>query len=161
MKTLLFITILFSGLIAGLLYGYSCSVNNGLKNLADNEYLKAMQSINVAIQNPLFFIVFMGLLILFPFLSYRVYSVSNVNSFYLVVASAVIYFIGVFGVTILGNVPLNERLARFDIPGASLKEISAMRQVFEKPWNNYHAIRTIASILSFGLTIVALIKQKI
>ena len=161
MKVLLFTTILFSGLIAGLLYGYSCSVNNGLKNLADNEYLKAMQSINVAIQNPWFFIVFMGLLVLFPFLSYRLYSVSVNLSFYLVVAASAIYFIGVFGVTILGNVPLNERLARFDISGVSSTEISAMRQAFERPWNNYHSIRTMASILSFALTILGLIKQKI
>ena len=160
MKVLLFTTILFSGLIAGLLYGYSCSVNSGLKNLADNEYLKAMQSINVAIQNPWFFIVFMGLLVLFPFLCYRVYSVS-IPSFNLVMAATLVYFIGVFGVTIFGNVPLNESLAKFDISGVSSNQISAMRQTFERPWNNYHAIRTIASIISFGLTILVLIKQKI
>jgi uncharacterized membrane protein len=67
MKMALFTTILFSGLVAGLLYSYSTSVNPGLKALPDNEYIRAMQSINTAIQNPVFFIAFMGLLLLFPF----------------------------------------------------------------------------------------------
>ena len=43
-----------TALIAGLLYAYSCSVNIGLGRLADAEYISAMQSINKAIQNPLF-----------------------------------------------------------------------------------------------------------
>jgi uncharacterized membrane protein len=64
MKVLLFFTILLSGLVAGLLYAYSCSVNSGLKNLPDAAYLKAMQSINIAIQNPLFFASFLGLPVL-------------------------------------------------------------------------------------------------
>ena len=50
-NTLHFITILLCGLVAGLLYSYSCSVNSGLKTFADNEFIKAMQAINIAIQN--------------------------------------------------------------------------------------------------------------
>lgn len=64
---IIFLTILFSGLVAGLFYAYSCSVNPGLKALSDVEYLIAMQSINRAIQNPYFFCSFMGLLLCFPY----------------------------------------------------------------------------------------------
>jgi uncharacterized membrane protein len=72
----------------------------------------------------------------------------------------IIYFIAVFGITMFGNVPLNETLAKFPVSSALANDISAMRQTFEKSWNKYHAIRTSASIISFGLTILAIIKQK-
>jgi len=51
----LVITTTTTSLIAGLFYAYSCSVNPGLRRLADKEYLTAMQSINKAILNPVFF----------------------------------------------------------------------------------------------------------
>jgi uncharacterized membrane protein len=73
----------------------------------------------------------------------------------------IIYFVGVLGVTMLCNVPLNEQLAKFSISTATSNEISAMRKSFERPWNAYHTIRTIASIVSFGLTILSIIKSRI
>jgi len=69
-NVMLICTIILSGLVAGLLYSYACSVNPGLHKLSDKEYIGAMQSINVAIQNPVFFISFMGSLILFPVQSF-------------------------------------------------------------------------------------------
>jgi uncharacterized membrane protein len=161
MKMLLFACVFLSGLITGLFYSYSCSVNVGLKSLQDSEYLRAMQSINRAILNPYFFISFIGVLAVYPFALYRVYTNLAIPSFYFLAAAAVIYLAGVFGVTIFGNVPLNNQLDQFSISGASTTEITAMRTAFEKPWNNFHAIRTIACLISFGLTILSLAKQKL
>lgn len=157
----LFTTLLFSGLIAGLLYSYSCSVNIGLKALPDESYLKAMQSINVAIQNPYFFSCFVGLLLLFPLTAWGWYTKPLSPTFYLLLAASILYYIGVFGVTIFGNVPLNNQLAQFDISAASQNDISAMRLTFESAWNKYHFIRTVAAILAFGLTISALFKNQL
>ena len=78
----------------------------------------------------------------------------------LLLSATLIYVIGVFGVTMFGNVPLNEQLAKFSISTATESEIIKMRIAFEKPWNAYHTIRTIASILSFGLTILSIIRGK-
>lgn len=156
-----FLSILLSGLIAGLLFSYSCSVNIGLKTLSDNEYVKAMQSINVAIQNPYFFIPFMGLLLVLPIATYLNYKHQIDTSFYLLLFASLIYVIGVFGITMFGNVPLNESLAKFSISTGNINSISQMRQSFEKSWNSYHSIRTIASIFSFILTILSIIKSKI
>src|SRR5215218_9725134 len=102
MKVLLLMTVLFSGLVAGLFYSYSCSVNLGLKSLPDSEYIKAMQSINIAIQNPVFFISFMGLLLCFPIATYQVYTEPN-TAFYLLVTAMAVYFVGVFGITVFCN----------------------------------------------------------
>ena len=160
MKIFLFTNVLFSGLIAGLFYAYSCSVNPGIKLLSNSEYLKAMQSINAAIQNPAFFISFMGLLLTFPFITFQYHS-ANTNSLYLLWIAMILYFIGVFGVTIFCNVPLNEQLAKFNIQAATSAEILAMRQAFENPWNTFHTIRTVASVISFALMIAFVLKQKL
>lgn len=160
MKVLLFLTILFSGLVAGLMYAYSCSVNTGLKNLAAPAYLSAMQSINIAIQNPLFFISFMGLLVILPVTAFKYYHAGANTTFCLTLASAVVYIVAVLGVTLLGNVPLNEMLAKFNIEKSSPEEVASMRRLFEKPWNVFHTVRTIASIISFGLAILSAILQK-
>ncbi|MEO7977994.1 anthrone oxygenase family protein [Flavobacterium sp.] len=159
MKILLFTTVLFSGLIAGLFYSYSCSVNIGLRLLSNSEYLKAMQAINASIQNPAFFISFMGLLVAFPVTTFQCYS-ANTNYLYLLWIGMIIYFIGVFGVTIFFNVPLNEQLAKFNIENATSTEILSMRKAFENPWNTFHTIRTVASLISFSLIIVFVLKQK-
>lgn len=56
-------TALTTALIAGLFYAYSCSVNPGLGNLPDKEYILTMQSINIAIINPVFMLSFIGTVI--------------------------------------------------------------------------------------------------
>jgi uncharacterized membrane protein len=159
MKVLWLITLLFSGLVAGLFYSYSCSVNPGLKMLKDSGYLKAMQSINIAIQNPVFFITFVGLVILLPITAYKLYQQPG-DGFILFMIATVVYVIGVFGLTMFCNVPLNNRLAAFSIDTASETDLAAMRHIFEKPWNSYHTIRTISAIASFALLIVCTFKQK-
>jgi uncharacterized membrane protein len=155
-----FTTVLFTGLIAGLFYAYSCSVNPGLKALPDADYVKTMQSINIAIQNPVFFFTFMGLLVLFPVTVYQMYRPIPSLDFYLFTIAMAIYFIGVFGITAVCNVPLNEQLAAFNLTSASPNEIAALRNLFEQPWNTFHLVRTIASILSFSLVIIALLLKK-
>lgn len=159
-NTFQFLSVLCCGLIAGLLFGYACSVNIGLKSLANSEYLKAMQSINSAIQNPYFLTVFLCLLFILPVTSFLKYKEMTNTSFYFILMATVIYFVGVFGVTIFCNVPLNEQLAKFDISTATNNEIATMRQTFENSWNSYHSIRTFASIISFGLTILSVLKTK-
>lgn len=156
----LFFTIFFSGLIAGLLYSYSCSVNIGLNVLPDEQYLNVMQSINRKIQNPYFFICFIGLLLLYPLTLWNLYHLDSKVSLYLLLIAAALYFIGVFGITVFGNVPLNDKLDHFVISTASKNEITAMRQAFETPWNKFHFLRTVSAILSFSLAILSLFKYK-
>ena len=155
-----FLAVLLTGLLAGLFYGYDCSVIKGLENLQDNAYLQSFQSINKAIQNPYFFLSFMGNLLVLPVATWLSFKNCSQQIFHLFLSSLLIYVIGVFAVTIFGNVPLNEQLARFLVSTATINEITDMRKAFEKPWNNFHTIRTIASIISFSLLILSIIKTK-
>jgi uncharacterized membrane protein len=61
---ILVLTGILTALVTGLYFGYSVSVNWGLHRLNNSEYVKAMQSINAAVQNPIFFISFFGPLLL-------------------------------------------------------------------------------------------------
>lgn len=151
LKIISLLTIVSTGLISGFFYAYSCSVNRGLGQLSDGSYLRAMQSINRVVLNPLFFLTFFGTLILLPvttWLEYRL--IGNTTVFYILLASSLLYFFGVFLVTSMGNVPLNEKLAQFDIDNASAESLKQQRRVFEGPWNRLHAIRTVANIIAFA-----------
>ncbi|MDQ6845152.1 MAG: DUF1772 domain-containing protein [Bacteroidota bacterium] len=152
---ILLITATLTGLSSGLLYAYSCSVNLGLGRLPDREYLDAMQSINKEILNPLFFIGFFGALVILPVSCFFNYSRPVSSRFIFLVIASLLYAIGVFGVTIFGNVPLNDTLAKANLPASSAEEISTLRINFEGPWNKLHTARTIASVISFVFAVLA------
>jgi uncharacterized membrane protein len=154
-SVILFVTTLLLGLISGLFYAYSCSVMPGLSKLDDISFLSSMQSINRAIQNPLFFISFLGIIILLPINTYLQYSKPVTTVFKYLLAATIIYFGGVIMVTIFGNIPLNTSLDHFDIVHASTIELSTQRKIFEASWIDFNNIRTIASSLAFGCVIMA------
>jgi uncharacterized membrane protein len=146
-----------TALIAGLFYSYSCSVNAGLGKLPDAGYLAAMQSINREILNPLFFMSFMGTLIFLPVGTWLQYSNPVSTRFYLMLAATLVYAIGTFGVTILGNVPLNNALDGFQLQSSSPDLLHQQRELFEKPWNRLHSIRAIANAIALILVLLACI----
>lgn len=152
---ILLLAVLATALIAGLYYSYSCSVNPGLAKLPDTEYVSAMQSINLAIQNPVFFASFFGALLLLPLAAWQQFQAGDKTRCYLLLAAAVIYAFGSMAVTVFGNVPLNNALAGLARTKALPADIHSARLAFEKPWNNLHAIRTIATILSLVLATAA------
>ena len=149
------ITTLSTGLIAGLFYAYACSVNPGLGRLSDTEYLRAMQSINRVILNPVFFMTFMGTLILLPVSTWLSYQGQPSPRFWYFLSAAIVYAVGVFGVTIAGNVPLNEALDKFNTGAASPDQAAVQRSLFEQKWNMLNTVRTVANILSALLAILA------
>jgi len=156
----LVISALLTGISAGLFYSYSCSVNPGLGKLGDAEYLRAMQEINKAILNPAFFTSFMGSVVMLVLANWLSYSGQHAFQLKMLLTATVIYLVGVFGLTVTGNVPLNEALAGFDIGGASATEIAQQRKLFEQPWNKFHAIRTFCSLAAFVFTLLSFYKLK-
>ncbi len=115
---ILVITATLTALVAGLFFAWSVSITLGLLRVSDSEYVAVMQSTNRAIQNPIFFAAFFGAQI---FLLVSLFFFYGQNSrFSLLLAAAVIYTIGVMGVTIFGNVPMNNaaRPFRFEFGNA-------------------------------------------
>ncbi|WP_241315039.1 DUF1772 domain-containing protein [Chryseobacterium arthrosphaerae] len=153
----LIITAVLTALIGGLFYAYSCSVVLGLGKLSDAEYLKAMQHINREILNPVFFLSFMGTAILLPVSAFLF---RGQPAFIFLLLASAAYLVGVFGVTVAGNVPMNDMLDRFDIAGATSDAIKQMRDNFESRWNFLNNIRTVFSVISIILTVCACIWNK-
>lgn len=156
---ILLATALTTALIAGLFYAYFCSVNPGLSRLPDTEYLASMQAINLAIVNPVFLLSFLGPLLLLPLSTYLQFQISVSTRFWLLLAATILYYAGGFGVTVFGNIPLNDALAGLDLGAATPELVARERVKFENPWNRLHNLRTLACIVSFLLVIVACLEK--
>ncbi|WP_282043212.1 DUF1772 domain-containing protein [Winogradskyella flava] len=156
--TTLFITVLLNALSTGFFFAWSVSVILGTKKVSDFTYLESMQSINKEILNPAFFTVFFGSLITLLMTTYLQFN--NKPVFVLVLASAIIYLFGTFGITAFGNVPLNNELETLNITKLSLLELKNFRTYYESTWNRYHNIRTISSMISFILLLISIVIKK-
>lgn len=151
----LIVTAVMTALISGLFYAWSCSVVPGLARVSDSTYLEAMQQINRAILNPVFFLSFIGTALLLPLSTWLHYGPELNARFWLLLLASVVYLAGTFGVTMFGNVPLNDALDAFNLSSASVQELAAQRARFEGPWNNLNIIRTIAGAGALILIILA------
>ena len=152
----LMLSILFTGLTAGLCFTWSNAVTPGLGRLDDLGFLKAFQAMNRSILNPTFIIVFMSPFLLL-FINAFVFKNTNQITFTSYLVAAVLFFIGVGLVTIFKNVPLNEILDKSVLETASNVEIAELRKTFEQPWNRWHMIRTVCSFTSFTLLVTGLL----
>jgi uncharacterized membrane protein len=131
--------------MAGLFFSWSCAVTAGLGKLPDAAYLAAMQSINRTILNPLFFSCFFGSALLLPLSAWQAYGVATPLRFWLLLGAAACYLTGVMGVTIFGNVPMNDALDAFKMDHASAEVMARQRAAFETRWNALNNLRTVAS----------------
>lgn len=151
---ILMLGILFTGLTAGLCFTWSNAVTPGIGRLDDLTYLKSFQSMNRAIINSSFMVVFFGPILLL-FLNCYLFRNTGI-SFWLFLIAAILFFIGIGLVTIFGNVPLNEILDKSHLETLSKVELEELRIKFKKPWNNWHTIRSISSIIAFILLITGM-----
>ncbi|MBX2826516.1 MAG: DUF1772 domain-containing protein [Flavobacteriaceae bacterium] len=156
---MLFISILFTGLTAGLCFTWSNAVVPGIGNLDDLTFLKSFQAMNRAIINPSFLIVFFGPVVLL-FLNAFLYKDANTNAFWSFLMAALLFFIGVGLVTIFKNVPLNELLDKTVLETATQTELADLRQTFEKPWKQWHMVRTVTSFTAFALLLSGILYLK-
>jgi uncharacterized membrane protein len=145
-----------SGAIGGVFFAFSNFVMPALARLAPAEGIHAMQAINVTVLNRLFLSTFMGT----GALSIAAAIVAllrwdDVSSLCVVLASAT-YVLGSILVTMRGNVPLNNALARVTQADA-LGE--AIWSSYLRDWTRWNHVRTIACFAAMALFIIALRQQ--
>jgi len=73
------------------------------------------------------------------------------------ISAFIIYGVGAFIVTIIGNIPLNELLDKTSLESISLDELKTLRKSIEVKWNNFNLIRSISSLVSFILLILSIL----
>ena len=155
-KTLLLGTsIVATGLMSGLWYGWTVSVIPGTRRVGDENYVETMQQINRAIINPAFVIPFIGIPVVIGAAAVLQFRSGDARRGWLLAGAAGAYVIGVLGVTIGGNVPLNDALDAFDLEGSDEEAIGERRDSYETPWNRWHYVRTLGNLVSFGLASAA------
>ena len=160
MKTaiiILALAILFTGLMAGIFFTWSNAVKPGIGKLSDLEYLRSFQSMNRVILNNTFKIIFSGAIITTALLPIFYFNLYPNNIFWVFISTFIIYWVGTFGVTIFGNIPLNELLDKTSLANVSLEELKTLRTSIELKWNNFNLIRSISSAVSFTLLIISVL----
>ena len=148
-----------TGLSAGLFLAWTISVIPGTLRIDDTTYLNTMQSINRAILNPAFFFIFFGSGVLLSISSVQHFEPHS-PSFWLLILAATCYIIGTIGITMLGNVPLNNQLDVLQLNEISSAQLDVFRTTFEAKWNQYHYLRTIFSVVSFVLATLAVFIER-
>ncbi len=147
--------ILLTGLMAGIFFTWSNAVKPGIGKLSDLEYLRALQSMNRVILNKAFIGIFLGAIIAVALVPVFHFKLFPNNIFWLFILALVTYWVGVFGVTVFGNIPLNEILDRINLESITPEEIKALRTSIEVKWNNLNLIRSISSGITFVLLIIS------
>jgi uncharacterized membrane protein len=149
---LTFVAALGSGLMAGLFFVFSVTVMAALARLTPANGLAAMQSINVVILSGTFLSVFMGtalisaVLVVAWFLGW-----APAGGVYML-AGSIVYLVGIIGVTMVFNVPMNDALAAAQPESA---EAATFWQQYLSTWTMWNHVRTIAGTGALALFILA------
>ncbi|EPX58060.1 hypothetical protein D187_004349 [Cystobacter fuscus DSM 2262] len=142
------------GLMAGLFFTFSTFVMKALSRLPPGEGMAAMQAINSAILNPLFFTLFFGTVAvcLWAVVASLMRWHHDGSAYRL--AGGALYLVGGFLVTVVFNVPMNEKLAA--TPSAS-PEAAALWSSYLTNWTAWNHVRTVASLAAAALLTLSLV----
>ena len=150
---LLWLSAISCGLLAGLYFAFSAFIMTALGRIDQAAGIPAMNEINNVIVQSLFLPVFLGstltclaLAILAPFRW-------DEPGAAMWLTGGVLYVVGMFAVTAVFNVPLNNALAAVQ-PASS--EAGALWARYLVDWTWWNHVRTIASTMAFALFIAAI-----
>jgi uncharacterized membrane protein len=143
------------GLIAGLYFGWAVSVMPGLAGLDDRAFVDAMQELDDAIRNPLFFATFLAALVLPAVAIYQQRRLGARQATTWIVAALILYGLGAL-TTMAFNEPLNTDLVDAGEPSL-IADPAGVRDDFEDPWVAWHIVRTVLSTAALGSLAYALL----
>lgn len=145
-----------SGVVAGFFFAFSVCVMRALGRLPPDQGIAAMQSINVVVLNPWFFMAFFGTAAVCIILAViSLFNWSEFRTVYLL-AGSLLYLAGSIFVTVVFNVPLNDALAAVDPHSA---EGAAWWTRYLANWTAWNHVRTAASFATAALFIAAVCMQ--
>src|SRR6266404_947811 len=148
-----FVAALGAGLMAGIFFAFSAFVMTALGRLPPPAGIAAMQSINAAILNPLFFVVFFGTAVLCLLAAVAAIVEWPLPEAFYLIAGSVLYLVGALLVTMQRNVPLNLALDRSNPESA---EGALLWLRYLRVWTAWNHVRTVASLAAMAAFILAL-----
>jgi len=142
------------GLMAGVYFAFSAFVMVALDRLGQAQAIAVMNAINIVIVKSPFMPVFLATTLASAALAAIAMLRWNQPGSLLLLASGVLYVLGMFMVTVACNVPLNDALAAVDPSAAAAAEVWAR---YLKDWTFWNHVRTVASTAACALSIAALV----
>jgi uncharacterized membrane protein len=140
------LSILSAGLMAGFFFAFSVCVMAGLDLGGGAIAVPAMQGINRAVRNPVFFVAYVGPAVVGAIAALLSFRSGQRSAGWCLAAAAGVYAIGVLLPTSAVNVPMNNALA-------ALGKLSAAEAV--APWQQYSPRWTLWNHLRTGISLVA------
>ncbi len=153
-QILIFVAALGCGLAAGVFFAFSTFVMPALARLAPEQGIAAMQAINVTAVTPAFMSLLFGTALICLLLAVATLFGLSPAANRLALIAGVIYLVGVIGVTIVGNVPLNDELAATQPNAPTAVTIWAH---YLANWTMLNHVRAVAPIVSTVLFMLALL----
>ena len=141
-----------AALSGGVFFAFSTFVMGALGRLEHAEGIRAMQSINVVVINPRFFAVFFGAGLLAIVTLVLEFAIGHGGGRTAIVVGTIAYLAGCIGVTVVGNVPLNGRLAAVD---ADTDEGATVWGEYLHRWTLWNHVRTGFCIVAAVAFVVA------
>lgn len=152
MQTVTLSLAIASAVMGGVFFTFSTFVMAALGNLKPAEGIRAMQRINIDVFCWPFSILFFGLPVALSVLGiYSVMHSTQANTG-LLLAACGIYLIGSFLLTVFGNVPLNNKLARTD---SEAEESVGQWNHYLIYWTRWNHLRTVACVATSILLLLA------
>jgi uncharacterized membrane protein len=143
------------GLVAGLFYFSSIAVMPALTAADDRTLVDAMQQMIDKIENPAFFLVFLGAPALAAFALVQARRSGSPKTAGWIVAALALYTVMVV-VTFAVHIPLNDDLRQAGDPDR-IENLAAVRDDFVTPWVAWDIVRTLATTAAFACLTWALV----
>jgi uncharacterized membrane protein len=150
---LLWFSALGCGLMAGVYFAFSTFIMTALGRLDQAAGIAAMNAVNVDIVRSLFMPLLLGTTVAGAALVVMGVLRLGEPGAMSMIAGGGLYVIGMFVVTMIFNVPLNNALAAAQ---PSAPEAGALWAAYLKDWVFWNHVRTVASVVASALFMVAL-----
>lgn len=151
--TLPLLSLIQAGALFGFFYAWVCSTMWGLDTADPRVAIQAMQAMNASVRNAVFAPVFFGTPVVLGLTALVLYRTGHAAAgLWFALATGVIGFLAV-GLTIAVNVPMNEALARTDVPS----DPDTARKIwlaYSPGWQFWNQVRTVTS--GIGLLMVGI-----
>jgi len=137
------LTTIGCALISGIFLTFSDFVMRAFKHSTPTTGIQAMQRINIEVWRSVFMVLLWGFLITTVVLTgYAYINMPNPITNYIMIGTG-LYIVGVFGISFLFNIPMNERLAALD---ATTKQTALYwYQTYLPRWVFFNYLRAISA----------------
>jgi uncharacterized membrane protein len=143
------------GLLAGLYYAFDVAVMPALTAAEDRTLVDAMQHMNVEIENPAFFLTFLGAPVISTVALVQARRAGATGAARWIAAGLAFYAV-MLVLTVGVHFPLNDELAEAGDP-ARIEDLAAVRDDFVTPWVAWNIVRTLVTTAAFGCLTWALV----